>query len=113
LKSRIIISTPLVLKVGEFILNNNISNELKLQQKILESVNILINEKNKEQKHNRTEEGIITEVISSDTYNVNIKSNVYQIKTINSETYNVGDSILVLILNNNFSKKVIVGKNPF
>lgn len=95
------------------IISGNISNESKVQQKLLESINILVKENNKNQKFNRTEEGKITEVISSNTYNVNIKNNVYQIKTINSEVYNVGDLVLILILNNNFSRKVIIGKNPF
>jgi len=95
------------------IISGNISNELKFQQNLLESIDILVKENNKNQKFNRTEEGKITEVISSNTYNVNIKNNVYQIKTINSEIYNVGDLVLILILNNNFSRKVILGKNPF
>jgi len=95
------------------IISGNISNELKFQQNLLESIDILVKENNKNQKFNRTEEGKITEVISSNTYNVNIKNNVYQIKTINSEVYNVGDLVLILILNNNFSRKVILGKNPF
>lgn len=95
------------------IISGNISNESKVQQKLLESIDILVKENNKNQKFNRTEEGKITEVISSNTYNVNIKNNVYQIKTINSEVYNVGDLVLILILNNNFSRKVIIGKNPF
>ena len=95
------------------IISGNISNELKFQQNLLESIDILVKENNKNQKFNRTEEGKITEVISSNTYNVNIKNNVYQIKTINSEVYNVNDLVLILILNNNFSRKVILGKNPF
>jgi len=95
------------------IISGNISNELKFQQNLLESIDILVKENNKNQKFNRTEEGKITEVISSNIYNVNIKNNVYQIKTINSEVYNVGDLVLILILNNNFSRKVILGKNPF
>ena len=95
------------------IISGNISKESKVQQKLLESIDILVKENNKNQKFNRTEEGKITEVISSNTYNVNIKNNVYQIKTINSEVYNVGDPVLILILNNNFSRKIIFGKNPF
>ena len=84
-----------------------------IQQSIFNAIKNIINSVIKTLKYNYTIEGKITEVISSNIYNVNIKNNVYQIKTINSEVYNVGDLVLILILNNNFSRKVILGKNPF
>lgn len=79
---------------------------------IIEAFNILIDAKINSIKFNRTVEGKITGVIDNSTYKVKIKNEEYKIRRINDDMYNVGDMVLVLVINNNFSNKVILSKRP-
>ncbi|MBS4539829.1 hypothetical protein GOQ27_15245 [Clostridium sp. D2Q-11] len=79
---------------------------------ILEACNILIDAKLKSMKFNKTLEGKVTEVIDSSTYKVNINNEEYKIRKLNDDIYQVGDIVFVLIINNNFSNKVILSKRP-
>lgn len=82
------------------------------QDKLLESIDLLISEKLKGLEFNRTISAKISEVITSSDYNIIYQNETYTAKAINNQTYTIGTLVYVLIPNNDFSKKIILSKIP-
>lgn len=78
--------------------------------KILEAIDIMMNEKIKKLKFNYVLDGTITEVINPNTYKINVLDNVETLNSMNSNQYLVGDIVYVIVFNNNYSDKKILCK---
>lgn len=78
--------------------------------KILEAIEIMIDEKIKSLKFNYVIDGTITEVIDTNTYKVNLFDNIETLKSMNGQEYTVGDIVYVIVFNDNYSNKKILCK---
>lgn len=78
--------------------------------KILEAIEIMIDEKIKSLKFNYVIDGTITEIIDTNTYKVNLFDNIETLKSMDGQEYTVGDIVYVIIFNNNYSNKKILCK---
>lgn len=78
--------------------------------KILEAIEIMIDEKIKSLKFNYVIDGTITEVIDTNTYKVNLFDNIETLKSMDGQEYTVGDIVYVIVFNNNYSNKKILCK---
>lgn len=83
---------------------------LEISEIILTTIDRLIDGKLRNFKYNHMVSGLITEVISDSTYKVRIQDNIETIKSMNNDTYQVGDVVYVVVWNNNYSDKTIVCK---
>lgn len=82
----------------------------KEKKELLEAIDVLISKRLGELKFNYKIEGRIVEVISVDTYKVEIQNNMSEIKSMNDTTYQVGDVVYIIVFNNNYSDKKILCK---
>lgn len=78
--------------------------------KILEAIEIMVDEKINSLKFNRVIDGTITEVIDTNTYKVNLFDNIETLKSMNEQEYMVGDIVYVIVFNDNYSNKKILCK---
>lgn len=83
-----------------------------LQDKIINAIELIIDEKINQLAFNKTLEGKITAVLTAPNYTIVYNGDEYTAKAINGETYLVGDRVYILVLNNNFSNKIILCKIP-
>lgn len=83
-----------------------------LQDKIINAIELIIDEKLNKLEFNRVLEGKITEVLTAPNYKIICHGDEYKAKAINDATYLVDDRVYVLVLNNNFSNKIILCKIP-
>jgi hypothetical protein len=85
----------------------------ELQQSLIKTIDIMIEERFKELKFSYHVEAKISTVNVDGTYNVEIIGQpLNNIKARPSNTYIVGDIVYILIINGNFSNKVIDFKRP-
>ena len=82
------------------------------QEKLLESIDTMIEERMKELKFNYTIDAKIIEDLTSSEYKILYNGDEYKAKAINNQTYKVDDLVYVLVLNNDFSNKKILCKIP-
>lgn len=82
------------------------------QDKLIESVDDLIDKKLNELKFNYTIETKITKIISMTEYEIEYQNKTYKAKSINNQEYIVDDLVYVMVLNGNFSNKIILCKIP-
>lgn len=86
--------------------------DIEVQQEICQAVLIAIEENNKNQHYNRCILGKITSVNSNGTYTVEINDDIDNIKPLKSaDTYVVGDTCWILIINNDYKEKYILTKS--
>ena len=78
--------------------------------KILEAIEIMVDEKINSLKFNRVIDGAITEVIDANTYKVNLFDNIEILNSMDGQEYAVGDIVYVIVFNNNYSNKKILCK---
>ena len=78
--------------------------------KILEAIEIMVDEKINSLKFNRVIDGTITEIIDTNTYKVNLFDNIETLKSMNGQEYMVGDIVYVIVFNDNYSNKKILCK---
>lgn len=83
-----------------------------LQEKIINSIEIVLEERLKDLKFNQTLECKILEVLTSPKYKIICNGDEYTVKAINGQTYAVNDLVYVLALNNDTSNKIILCKIP-
>jgi len=79
---------------------------------LMESIDILIAERLKQLKFNRTLDGQIADVIDAINYSVLIDDSETSAKATNGLTYIVGDLVEILVENNNLTNKRILWKRP-
>lgn len=82
------------------------------QEKIIESIDELIKKKLKELKFNYTLEAKITKIMSPIDYEISYQNKTYGVKSINNQEYLVGDLVYVMVLNGDFSNKIVLSKIP-
>jgi membrane protein implicated in regulation of membrane protease activity len=70
----------------------------------------IVNKILEKKKFNYCEEGRIIQNNNNGTYEVKINNDTSTIKAMNSDTYNAGDIVKILIINNNYSEKYILCK---
>jgi len=58
----------------------------------------------------KTKQGIVTAVLSSNKYSVRIEGTVYTVPSSTSDTYIVNDNVLILYIQNDAKRKYIIGK---
>lgn len=80
------------------------------KEELLEAIDILINKRLGELEFNYKIEGKIIEIVSTDTYKVEIQNNISEIKSMNDTIYQVGDVVYIIVFNNNYSDKKILCK---
>lgn len=83
---------------------------MDLSNKILEAIEIMVNEIVQRLKLTSIIEGTIIEVIDANTYKVNLFDNVEILNSMNGHEYEVGDIVDVIVFNNNYSNKKILCK---
>ncbi len=83
---------------------------MKIEQKIIEAIEIIIEERIKRLKFNYMVEGTIIEVMDNNTYKVNLFGIETELKSMNNDVYEVGDIVYVVVWNSNYSNKTIVCK---
>lgn len=81
-----------------------------LKNEIYRTVDIIISKVIPTLKFNYTLDGKITQIVLSDLYEVSINEELFQIKSMNGMTYQVGDIVRVIVFNNNTSDKQILCK---
>lgn len=84
----------------------------QMMDKIIESVNQVIDIKIKNMNYLQLETGKITQVYSHNIYVVSINELEQNIFSLNNATYNIGDIVLVLNIHNDKSQKYILGNKP-
>lgn len=80
-----------------------------IQEAILESINYMLQEKLKKVKYNYCLEGVIT-AVEDDIYTLKIDDQETTCKSINGAIYQVNDIVYILVINNEMSNKIILGK---
>lgn len=83
---------------------------MRIEQKIIDAIEIILEERISRLKFNYMVVGLITEVIDVDTYKVNIFDNIETLHSMNGHQYQVGDIVYIVVWNNNYSDKTIVCK---
>lgn len=83
---------------------------MNFSDKILETIEIMINEKINSLKFNYVIDGTIIEVVDANTYKVNLFDNIETLKSMNGQEYLVGDIVYVIVFNSNYSDKKILCK---
>ena len=86
------------------------TNYKDVQEKILQTIIILLDRKIQELKFNRIIEGIIVEQLSPALYKIKYNNEDYTAKVLDDKTYQIDDVVDILIRNNNFSEKIILWK---
>ena len=81
-----------------------------LEDVMIDAFMELIEQKFKGLKFNFKVEGVITEVVTTNTYKVRMQNNIETIKSMNSDTYLLNDVVYVIVFNNNLSDKKILCK---
>ena len=81
-----------------------------LEDVMIDAFMELIEQKFKGLKFNFKVEGVITEVVTTNTYKVRIQNNIETIKSMNGDTYLLNDVVYVMVFNNNLSDKKILCK---
>jgi small nuclear ribonucleoprotein (snRNP)-like protein len=82
----------------------------KYQKALFNAIDTLINKKIEALKFNRCVEGKVV-AVNGHMYTVLINDQTYDIKALNG-TYTINDLVLVLIINNDSSKKYILCERP-
>lgn len=82
----------------------------KIQQQLLESMKILIQEEIKKLKITYIIEGVVQKQLSSNLYEILYNKEIYSAKVFDSKVYNVNDVVDVLVRNGDFSEKIILWK---
>ncbi|MEY8001702.1 hypothetical protein AB8U03_16145 [Clostridium sp. Mt-5] len=89
----------------------NILNKMKLE--ILKSINSLVNSKIKKINYCHILYGQIQQYNRDNSYNTLINGQVQVIHAMNDDKYQIGDTVIVLVLDNtNYSNKMILCKRP-
>lgn len=79
------------------------------EDKLLQAIDeIVINRIEQLSTFNKTVKGKITQVLTAPKYEVQIGGELFTAKAINSATYSVGNVVYILVINNNFSEKIIL-----
>lgn len=86
------------------------NNKKKIMDNLVTGILKLIDSRIRETKFNYSVYGTIQSQNEDGSYNVKINNLTYTVKTINGTTYNPGELVLIVVVNNNFSFKYIVGK---
>jgi len=83
------------------------------ENKIIEAIDEIVKNRISQQaKYNTTLRGKIIQNVSGNIYEVEIKGDTHQAKAINGVTYVANDIVYVLLVNNNFSEKIILSLVP-
>lgn len=82
----------------------------KLQEALLKSIDMLINERMSKLQYSYFLEGIIKTVNLDNTYTTTINGEDFILKSADGKSFIVGDIVDVCVRNNNFSRKFIAWK---
>lgn len=85
---------------------------IKLQEELLKSIDLLIQERMSNLSFSYYLEGIIETINVDSTYTVKINDEVFDIKTREGLVLNVGDIVMICVPNGNFNNKFIDMKRP-
>lgn len=86
------------------------SNEKEI---LMESIDILIAERLKELHFNYYIEGVITEDNLDGTYDVRINNEISTLYAREGLSLQVNNIVMILVINNNYSQKLITMKRPY
>lgn len=82
------------------------------QEKLIESINMIIEEKISELQFNYEITGKIIEESVTGNFNIDYNGQVTTARAISADIYEPGDLVHILVLNNDFSNKIILCKKP-
>ena len=83
------------------------------ETKLLEAIDEIVLKRIEQHSHyNKTIKATIIQLISGNIYEIQVQGSIYTAKAINSAIYSPGDLVYVLIINNNFSEKIILSLVP-
>lgn len=80
---------------------------INIKQEILETIDIIVNQKINNLKFDRTIKGIVKEVLENDYYKINISGAEYTLK-YTKEKLKICSSVYVLIPNNDYKNMFIL-----
>ena len=80
---------------------------------LMESIDILIAERLKNFKYNYYTEGVITAINLDETYNIRINNEISTLYAREGLSLQVNDIVMILVINNNYSQKIIDFVRPY
>lgn len=82
---------------------------MEVNSYILDAIDVVIDSKLKELDFNKTLEGVVREV-HDDGCDIDINGSTIYANKLSGMEYEIGDVVIVLVLNNNYSNKIILGR---
>ena len=80
---------------------------------LMESIDILIAERLKNFKYNYYVEGVVIEGNLDGTYNIRINNEISTLYAREGLSLQVNDIVMILVINNNYSQKIIDFVRPY
>ena len=83
------------------------------ETKLLEAIDeIVLKRIEQNGNYNKTIRATVVQHVSDSLYEIQSQGSTYTAKAINGATYDPGDLVYILIINNNFSEKIILSIVP-